>query len=312
MLNKAPIFVNGFQRGGTNILMQLISSHPQIGVLGAEVHELFYGRDTEPIKKWFRRLATVPVVLNAREHTFWAYRFQERRPLASPTLRYIDLLFYLNQRLVYNSHYQNGAVTRTRPEREGTRIVGKCVNGVVLTTPILAQMYPDATFIALVRNGLALCEGFMRRGWSAERGGRVYQQIVTQMVHDAAALPNYHIIRFEDLLHNPATTLKTVYDYAGLDINETKKFKLQAKKSMGQDGQRTFTFGNQDKAIEWYALDELSQHLRQDVNENQIARLSQADKNEFLREADDAMSRLGYLTGHTEGSGDFSRNVFSG
>lgn len=295
MLNKAPIFVNGFQRGGTNILMQLISSHPRVGILGAEVHELFYGRDTEPIKKWFRRLAAVPVVLNAREHTFWAYRFQKRRSLAPLTLRYIDLLFYLNKRLVYNSHYQNGAVTRTRPEREGTRIVGKCVNGVVLTTPILAQMYPDATFIALVRNGLALCEGFMRRGWSAERCGRVYQQIVTQMLQDAGQRPNYHLIRFEDLLRNPADTLHTVYEFAGLDIKETEKFKLQAKKSMGQDGQRSYTFGNREKAVQWYDLDELGQNLRQDVNENQIARLSQADKDSFLHQAQDAMCRLGYI-----------------
>ena len=304
MLNKAPVFVNGFQRGGTNILMRLISSHPRMGILGAEVHELFYGRETEPLGKWLRRVTAVPVVLTAREHTFWPYRFQERRVLGPMTMRYIDLVFYMNKRLAHNSHYQNGSGAGVQGKPDEMRMVCKCVNGVVLATPILAEMYPDATFFALVRNGLALCEGFMRRGWAAERCGRVYQQIVTQMVHDAAALPNYHIIRFEDLLHNPATTLKTVYDYAGLDINETKKFKLQAKKSMGQDGQRTFTFGNQDKAIEWYALDELSQHLRQDVNENQIARLSQADKNEFLREADDAMSRLGYLTGNTEGSED--------
>lgn len=94
-------------------------------------------------------------------------------------------------------------------------------------------------------------------------------------------MPNYRLIRFEDLLHDPADTLRTVYEFAGLDINEIEKFKLQAKKSMGQDGQRSYTFGNQEKAVQWYNLDELSQHLRQDVNENQIARLSQANKTAF-------------------------------
>lgn len=295
MLNKAPVFVNGFQRGGTNILMRLISSHPHMHILGAEIHELFYGRETEPFKKWLRRLMAVPVFLSAREHTFWPYRFQVRRSLSPLTLHYIDLVFYLNKHLAQNQHYQNGVVVAAASEPDETRMVCKCVNGVVLATPIFAEMYPDATFIALVRNGLALCEGFMRRGWDAARCGRVYQQIVTQMLQDAGQYLHYHIVRFEDLLHDPAATLCTVYEQAGLDINLTEKFKLQAKKSMAKDGQRSYTFGTQDKAIVWYRLDELSQHLRQDVNENQIARLSQTDKDQFLYHAQDAMCRLGYL-----------------
>lgn len=299
MLNKRPIFVNGFQRGGTNILMRLISSHPQVRILGAEVHEIFYGRDTQPVQKWLRRLSAIPLVLSTGQHTFWPYRFYERRTLPTAVAQYVDLLFYLHKQTAPNPAYyeeRNEEISQTWAEKGQARMVCKCVNGVVQAAPLFAKMYPDATFVALVRNGLALCEGFSRRGWSASRFGRMYQTICDQMLGDARCLENYHILHFEALVADPATAVQSVYARAGLDVYETKKFKLQAKKSMGQDGQRAYTFGQQDKALAWAGLDELSSYLRQDVNDNQIARLTEADKSAFLREAEAAMVAFGYLS----------------
>jgi hypothetical protein len=296
MLNKRPIFVNGFQRGGTNILMRLISSHPQVRILGAEVHELFYGRDTQPGQKWLQRLTYAPILLSTRQHTFWPYRFYERRTLPKVIGHYLDLLFYLHKQTAQNSTYENnGRSHPTWVEKGSARMVCKCVNGVVLATPLFAEMYPDATFVALVRNGLALCEGFMRRGWSAQRFGRMYQTIGDQILADARQIENYHIIGFEALVADPAATVQKVYGLAGLKVQDTEKFKLQAKKFMGQDGQRSYAFGNQDKALVYAGLDELSGYLRPDVNDNQIARLAEADKTAFLREAQAAMSAFGYL-----------------
>jgi hypothetical protein len=296
MLNKRPIFINGFQRGGTNILMRLISSHPQVRLLGAEIHEIFYGRETQSMQKWLRRLTYSPVLLATRQHTFWPYRFYSRRPLPAPVRYYVDLLFYLHKQAAPNAYYsENGNAGPTWSERGDARMACKCVNGVVLATPLFAQMYPDATFVALVRHGLAVCEGFVRRGWEARRFGRMYQAICTRMMADANQLDAYHIIRFEDLVADPASTVSEIYKLAGLDITLTEKFKLQAKKSMNLNGQRAYTFGGREKAEEWYQLDELCHYLRPDVNENQISRLSPADKSAFLDEAQTAMCALGYL-----------------
>ncbi|HUM72033.1 MAG TPA: hypothetical protein PLK31_24665, partial [Chloroflexota bacterium] len=103
-------------------------------------------------------------------------------------------------------------------------------------------------------------------------------------------------IRFEELMADPAAAVQKVYELTGLEVHETKKFKLQAKKNMGQDGQRSYNFGNKDKSLVYMGLDELAGYLRKDVNDNQIARLSEADKTAFLREARMAMSDLGYLS----------------
>lgn len=297
MLNKRPIFINGFQRGGTNILMRLISSHPQVRLLGAEIHEIFYGRETQPMQKWLRRLTYSPVLLATGQHTFWPYRFYARRPLPALVRHYVDLLFYLHKQAAPNPHFsENGNSGPAWSERGDARMACKCVNGVVLATPLFAQIYPDATFVALVRNGLAVCEGFVRRGWEARRFGRMYQTICTRMMADANQLDAYHIVHFEELVADPASTVSKIYNLAGLDITMTEKFKLQAKKSMDQNGQRAYTFGSHEKAVEWYQLDELGHYLRQDVNDNQISRLSPADKSAFLEEAQAAMCALGYLS----------------
>jgi hypothetical protein len=296
MLNKRPIFVNGFQRGGTNILMQLITSHPQVRVLGGEMHEIFYGRGSQPIQKWLRRLTCTPVLVSTRQHTFWPYRYYERRALPTAVGHYIDLLFYFHKLIAYNPRYDNGRSHPTWADKSKTRMACKCVNGVVLATPLLEEVYPDATFVALVRNGLALCEGFMRRGWSAERFGRMYQTVCDQMLSDAPKIENYHIIRFEELMAEPIATVRQLYGMAGLDVQATEKFKLQSKKLMGRDGQRGYNFGNKEKELVYVTLDELGSYLRKDVNDNQIARLAEADKTAFLREAEAAMHAFGYLS----------------
>ena len=56
-------------------------------------------------------------------------------------------------------------------------MLSKNGTGTVFATDLLAKMYPDATFIALIRNGLAICEGFTRRGeYSAADSGSVLAQ----------------------------------------------------------------------------------------------------------------------------------------
>jgi Sulfotransferase family len=46
--DKAPIFVIGFLRGGTDILMNLLASHPDTRFVGRETHMVFYGKAKEP------------------------------------------------------------------------------------------------------------------------------------------------------------------------------------------------------------------------------------------------------------------------
>lgn len=286
MRNKAPIFINGFQRGGTNLLFNLIGSHPQVVLLNSETHEVFYGRNYEPVKKWLHRALYLPILIGTRQHTFWPYRLYERRPLSKFLMRYADMLLYTNREKEGEMPVKGG---------QDPHLLCKNVNAVALTSHILAEMYPQAAFIGLVRNGLALCEGFMRRGWPPEKFGAFYTTICERMIRDAEQMPHYHLVTFEEMIADPLSFIRKVYVLLGLDANLVTRLRLQSRRSMNKTGKHEYTFGSRDRQVHWFAIDEVEQQIRKDVNENQIARLSEADKEAFLSEARDTMQKLGYL-----------------
>jgi len=297
MLNKAPIFVNGFQRGGTNILMNLLISHPDVCGLDKETHELFYGRNKEPLlKKLIAHTLYMPILAGTGQHYFGYRLLSQRKRLSRSLSGYLDLLFYSQKVLNPDNKLQSSSGDRTLRQRANGRLLCKNVNGIVLLAPTFAAIYPDATFIALVRNGLALCEGFTRRGATAAEVGELYDTVARQMVRDAERLENYHIVRFEDILADPQTTIQDIYAKAGLNFTSANRFRLQAKPSIAKNGSASYMFGGaKNREVHWFSLEELPQALRSDVNDNQIARLSPADKEAFMKKADGMMQHFGYI-----------------
>lgn len=293
MLNKAPIFVIGFQRGGTNILTNLIASHPDVCALGRETHQVFYGRHSERVGKWLDRLRYAPILVAAQAHVFRPGSLVERNGLPRPAMRYADWLLH-RSKLAMNREHANGGPGAARRGHDG-RLLAKNVNGLALATSVFGRMYPDATFLALVRNGLALCESYVRRGWTADAFGSTYERICDRILQDADTREDYHIVRFDEMIADPAAVIEKVYRYASLDVRAVPKFRLQAKPSMGQDGRRNYTFGGErDRETLWFSPGELGGCFRRDVDENQIARLDDRDRQTFMRRAGRSMARLGY------------------
>jgi hypothetical protein len=218
-------------------------------------------------------------------------------------LRYTDALFFWTKMAAPHrakmapatDASQNGSAMHSIQRRVAARLLCKNVGGVALASPVFSAMYPDATFIALVRNGFALCEGYTRRGRSAAHAGKMFETVCQQMLQDAKRIPNYHIVRFEDMVSDPVAVLTEIYRHAGLDISRVTKFRLQVQESTGKDGRRSFAFGATDRETRWFSLAELGNCFRRDVNENQIARLGEQDKRIFLQHAERSMEQLGYL-----------------
>ncbi|PWT91792.1 MAG: hypothetical protein C5B54_04640 [Acidobacteria bacterium] len=296
MLNHSPIFVNGFQRGGTNILVNLIASHPDVELLGGETHELFLGKPGQTWNKWLARAIYLPVVTITRQHIFSPSVLEERRDPPEFLKRYIDAHFYFSKRRPKPNPIHRENENGKRNHNEDRRLICKNVNGVVFTTSLFRTMYKDAVFLALVRNGFALCEGFLRRGWTASRFGKFYNKICSKILQDARTMDNYHVVTFEELMADPSAFVQKVYEYSRLNIGEVDHFQLQAKPSMDKDGNRKYSFGGKvDRERRWFTRDQLASCFRADVNENQIAQLTDEQKNEFLKEARYSMEALGYL-----------------
>lgn len=293
MLNEAPIFVIGFQRGGTNILVNLLSSHPNTQRLGAEIHEVFYGRHGRPVTSWLKRALAAPIFLASSPDVLWPYRYHERRPLPHLTARYADAVLFANRWTRYRYHDRpEGA--RGHRDRARARLVAKGVNGVAFATPLLQAMYPDASYVAIVRDGFALCESWIRRGGDAEASASVYQRVCDRISDDAARLPSYHVVRFEDLVQDPLGTLSPLYAAVGLGDELPAMLKLQAKATVDASGAHRLTFGERDRQIVWIQAERLHELLRPDVNQHQVSRLTDEQRETIGTVAARALQRFGY------------------
>ncbi|WP_036478226.1 sulfotransferase [Myxosarcina sp. GI1] len=302
MLNNAPIFVNGFQRGGTSLVIDLLLSHPDVCGIGGETHQMFFGKGIaktqSPLVKWSNRFLKpfwAPVLITARQNTFSTICLQKRNQLPYLTRLYVDYLFYWHKLNAEMNQYKSENVKYTESELKASRLLAKNLDGVVLATDVLEKMYPDATYIALIRNGFAICEGFVRRGYSAEYCGKMYQTVCQKMIRDAERLKNYHLVKFEDLLADHISFTKKIYEYANLDFDRLIEFRMYTKKSMGKDGTYRHTMGERDYQLFWLNTAELNAFLRKDVNLNQVQNLSTEDRETFLNYAEPSLKYFGYL-----------------
>jgi hypothetical protein len=215
-------------------------------------------------------------------------------------LQHIDRVFYHSKQRATaadQNKYKAEGVEYTAEEIKGSRLLCKNVNAVVFLSDLFRQIYPDAAFIALVRNGLALCEAYKRRkGWSAEQTAVMYRNITQKMLEDTARYPQSYLIKFEEIVAHPRWSIAHIYDWLDLDLGMVHKIRLQNKRVLSKDGEHQLAHQGPFKALRWYRLDELERYFVQGVNQNQIGRLSDKEQADFLRIAGPTMEALGYET----------------
>lgn len=310
MLNQKPIFIVGFARGGSNILLNLLRSHPGVCSPRGETHQVFKGI------RWHRE---PPWTILAKRWRYRAIRRLEGRdvfdvddwtprpPFSPETRRRVDRILYedkLKARSTNQNRFKSQGVPYTRDELAASRLLCKNLNGLIFLSEELSRMYPDATFVALVRNGLAVCEGHIRRGWEAERIARRYRDGAQRILEDAERLPGYHIFRFEDLLADPLGSLRAIYRAADLDLTEVRQIRLEDKPVVTGSGERRLLHGGgplalftgrfRPKRLLWYDVDTFAEHFDPGVNRHQIRRLAERDRDVVMHHCGETLARLGY------------------
>jgi hypothetical protein len=198
-------------------------------------------------------------------------------------------------RIATHNLLQYEDVEYTDEELAKCRMVTKGLNGIVFTVDMFREMYPDAVFFALIRNGLAVCEGRSRRGYPVAKFAQEYHDIVTRMLQYEEEMPNYHILKFEDMVTAPLETFNKIYKLADLDPSEVKKIRLESKATMDAHGNHKLEKGH-DRQVFWYEPDEVHTHIKPNINKNQIKNFNEKDKSLFLSVSGGVMEKLGYET----------------
>ncbi len=284
------------------MLVNLCLSHPGACLSSGETHKVF--KPGTPFDAGFLRIKKRvfydwPIRLMVGQDIFDPHLLIPRKKVPDHVRRMIDRIFYEGRflnKIPEQNLYRYEGVEYTDAQLAECRLVTKSLNGLVFLVSLFNEMYPDAVFIALVRNGLAICEGSLRRRYTAEEIGQEYRTVVQQMLENQRTMPNYHILRYEDMVGDTQSFVRTLYRHVDLDINEVPKFRLEARPVTTPDGKHERMKGSYDRQLFWYELENIQQHFRSDVNESQIKKLPAGDRDRFLSIAGDMMERLGYST----------------
>jgi hypothetical protein len=257
-----------------------------------ETHQVFMGKPDEAYtQRVAKLLAYLPILFRQREHVFSVNALRQRRPLSESSKQIIDRVLYREKILARGetqNRYKSEGVEYTLQEIGDARLLCKNLNGLAYTTALFASMYPDATFFGLVRNGLAVCEGAMRRGMSAADFGQHYAKVCGQIAADAARIPAFHLVRYEMLAEQTLATAAEVFKLAHLDPGRVEKYRLV----VDADTRRT---GGGAEQLKWYSPEEFEGTISAEFNNAQIERLPNQARTEFLRVAGYVMEQLGYL-----------------
>jgi hypothetical protein len=294
MLNRAPIVLNCFSRGGSNILWNILLSHPDACSPIEETLQIFRLDWRAPRPEGLKA-----ALLTRQPRLFNQWHLQPRLPIPPRAQAYLDaVLFRWKLKTLDDEEMRckSGTERYTRLEVENARLVLKNNNALLLLSDLFAAMYPDAAFFALVRDPIPLYESHKRHktppSRSTETFAAFYTRLAGQMQADSARLPRYHLLRFEDLLHNPADSARRIYELAGLDPARVPQLRFKAKPHMQADGSHTTQF--EAGRHYWFGYDELSRILEPEINAYQSSRLDSGEAGRLRALLGGLPAQLGY------------------
>lgn len=292
MLNNKPIFLNCFSRGGSNILWNMFLSHPDVCSPMKETLEIFrFDRQRMTRAGW--RV----IWYGGQWNLFDQWYLRPRRPVSVKTEQFVDHTLALWKEKTFTDaemRYKTEDEIYTLEEVTQARLAAKNNNGLAFLSDMFYQMYPEATFIALIRDPIPLYESYKRRGISKSPTHfmRFYATLVERMMADSERLPNYHLVRFEDLLTQPYQMVVQLYQWATLDLSKLKKVRLKAKSHLQSDGQHKSNF--QEGQHYWFEPDQLHNILEPEINRYQVDHLLPDEKEQLLSGLGRLREQLGY------------------
>ena len=201
---EKPIFVFGCCNSGTKILWQALKKHKALS--GPDIE----GQDLHELPQSMRHY------LGDATFRLWAHH-------------QFKLCYYLTEEDYNAEDAAKVEEVYSKYIVKGTRFITKCPADT-LRARLIQAYFPDAYFIAIVRNGYAVSEGIVRkRKHDPERPQ--YQGLFTTI--DQAAeqwfrantiitshqkfLKNYMIVTYEDLIEDPEGVLLSILGFCGLN-----------------------------------------------------------------------------------------------
>ena len=274
------IIINCMGRSGSNILWNLLQSSPDVISPGREFHQFFVSRASH--RRLWRTLATtaeaMPLV-RGKIHEMTRARLHRAK---------VDQLTHPKNK------FKDRESIYTQQEADAAHLCFKVMGKDIVLNGMLENCFEETTFVGLVRNGYALCEGEMRRGVSARRAGRNYRRFVEDLMAFGTRTDRFAQIRFEDMIKEPVRTAHDLYRFCRVAPPINGEFRLKVK-STTTGKEKSIGVGVVNEKV-WLSEDDLGSFFDTEIDTAQIGSLEAGDRRQFLDEAGPAMAALGYPT----------------
>lgn len=207
-----PLFIIGAQRSGTTLLRLLLNAHPELGV-PEEARFLMPLLNKQRIKSGFEGgdvLALVQYLRVSREYELWNY---DRETFLS----WLEKRSHVGLHELLDALYGSWVTSEGKPYWGDKSLFFRRID-------ILAELFPGATFIHVVRDGRDVFNSW--RGMDPSRNDAAtialdWRCKLSLIERAFRALPEKrtHTLRYEDLIADPEVSLRGVCEAVGLDYD---------------------------------------------------------------------------------------------
>lgn len=299
---ERPVFINGFSRGGTSLLWNIIGSHPNFIMPDGETHQIlldgFYKkRFIKGLKYDFFSRNFIPKPHLTRKHLFVNYGTLNPANFSKRNLHcrlYEEVDNKIAHNALNNARHEEASYSKKRPDETEQRIVCKNINGIIFLTPTFQKMYQDSMHIGLIRNGLALLESRARRNTmpNPETFASIFKIIGEQMLEYRERYDNFHLYKFEDLTQSPSDFIARIYQIIDAPPSDDQEYLLKVKSHYNETGDYISPRIEGEKT--WFDRERLSDFISPKINENQLKKLPPSYYDRFMLIAGRTMEKLGY------------------
>jgi hypothetical protein len=257
-----PIFITGAHKSGTSLLRSLLDGHGNLFVLPFETHFLA-NCGLEPLYP-LRNACQVAFIRNSNfiertKKVVYEYidnnskftdsnQFNINIDLLDKTLSGINLqlgtgeLYHSFCEAVYQSIYQD--------ELKDKRVVEKSVENAEMAW-VYQNLFPDSYFIHIIRNPYANLVSLRKFKTNNKTFPSLIELLLSLYINykylelNQRIIRNYYLIKYEDLIEDPETSMKNLSDFLGIEYEPT----LLQTTSLDQPWESNSVYGSQSPGI---------------------------------------------------------------
>ena len=187
------IFAYGAQRSGTYWLQRMLTAHPEIAEVPSETY-LFSGGIAPLLERFHHGL---------KDSTTVGQTWVERETLLDATRDFCDAIFA--------GHMEPGA-----------RFLSERSPGHAAAAPTIAEVYPDARFIHIVRDGRDVARSLVALDWGPESVAEAAGVWREAVVGGRSGPPKERLweVRYEDLIDDPEGGMRSMLEWLGLPTDD--------------------------------------------------------------------------------------------